>query len=257
MLLNVVFDLQLKKTCACTHIKWNLFWLKLILEPMSQVNYQYMAYAYILSLCIVKNPWASTWKCWNILTNVFARLSCRMERSESSSSSVSVVVPDRDMVRPSGQLSEPARPSKNRERPSKSPRRRRKGTRLQQRGGDHEQLLWEIERRRLPGQHEHLEPSGSASDPVESSPKRFALQAASWSIIPLLPLRCPGCEVMVSWLVRLFFFFLFSLLTGEPTFYMDRIQPLTSDPRRAFFPTRRQSCKRDGADWVVLLCRNF
>ncbi|XP_075877974.1 NAD kinase b isoform X2 [Nelusetta ayraudi] len=97
-----------------------------------------------------------------------------MERSEASSSSVSAAVTDRDMVRPSGQLSESARPSKNREHQSKSPRRRRKGTRLQQRGGDHEQLLWEIERRRLPGQHEHLEPSGSASDPTESSPKRRA-----------------------------------------------------------------------------------
>uniref|UniRef100_A0A671Z1H5 NAD(+) kinase n=1 Tax=Sparus aurata TaxID=8175 RepID=A0A671Z1H5_SPAAU len=31
-----------------------------------------------------------------------------------------------------------------------------------------------MERRRLPGQHEHLEPSGSASDTVESCPKRRA-----------------------------------------------------------------------------------
>lgn len=161
---------------------------------------------YIIVMLKKKILEQSTSNCWNILTDVFAGLPCRMERSESSSSSVFVTVPDRDMVRPSGQLSEPARPSKNREHPSKSPRRRRKGTRLQQRGGDHEQLLWEIERRRLPGQHEHLEPSGSASDPAESSPKRFALQAASWSAMPLVPLRCPGCEVMVSWLVLLFFY---------------------------------------------------
>lgn len=103
----------------------------------------------------------------------FSLLLCRMERSEANSPSVSEpAVMDRDMVQPSGQLAESARSSKNWEHQGKSPRRRRKGTRLQQRGGDHEQLLWEIERRRLPGQHEHLEPSGSASDPAESSPKR-------------------------------------------------------------------------------------
>uniref|UniRef100_A0A8C4IEW9 NAD(+) kinase n=1 Tax=Dicentrarchus labrax TaxID=13489 RepID=A0A8C4IEW9_DICLA len=89
---------------------------------------------------------------------------------------------------PSGQLSESARPSKHREHPSKSPRRRRKGTRSQRWGDGHEQLLWEVERRRLPGQHEHLEPSGSASDTAESSPKRFALQVASWSAVPLAQL---------------------------------------------------------------------
>ncbi|KAG8014287.1 NAD kinase [Nibea albiflora] len=100
-----------------------------------------------------------------------------MENSDASPSSGSLAVPDRGMVRPSapsGQMSESARPSKHREHPSKSPRRRRKGTKLQRRGGCHEQLLWEIERRRLPGQHEHLEPSGSASDTAESSPKRRA-----------------------------------------------------------------------------------
>lgn len=178
---------------------------------------------------------------------------CRMERSEANSSPVPATGTDRDMVRPSGQLSESARPSKSREHQSKSPRRRRKGTRLQQRGGDHEQLLWEIERRRLPGQHEHLEPSGSASDPTESSPKRSELQAASCSAVPLSPLRCPACEVMVSWLVL----FATSLFTGEPTSFMDPIQPLTSDPKRAFFRTRRQSCKRDRAEWVVFfVCTN-
>ncbi|KAM3603734.1 uncharacterized protein V6R79_001331 [Siganus canaliculatus] len=100
-----------------------------------------------------------------------------MESSGTSPSSGPLVVPDGGMAQPSaptGQLSESARPSTHRERPSKSPRRRRKGTRPQQRGVGHEQLLWEMERRRLPGQHEHLEPSGSASDPAESSPKRRA-----------------------------------------------------------------------------------
>ncbi|XP_030259581.1 NAD kinase b [Sparus aurata] len=100
-----------------------------------------------------------------------------MENSESGPSSGPVSVAERGMARPSapsGQLSESARPSKHREHPSKSPRRRRKGTKSQRRGGGHEQLLWEMERRRLPGQHEHLEPSGSASDTVESCPKRRA-----------------------------------------------------------------------------------
>ncbi|KAI3374776.1 hypothetical protein L3Q82_021336 [Scortum barcoo] len=96
-----------------------------------------------------------------------------METSEASPPSGPQAVLDRGMGRPSapsGQLSESARPSKHREHPSKSPRRRRKGTRSQR----HEQLLREVERRRLPGQHEHLEPSGSANDAAESSPKRRA-----------------------------------------------------------------------------------
>ncbi|XP_051255310.1 NAD kinase b isoform X2 [Dicentrarchus labrax] len=100
-----------------------------------------------------------------------------MENPETSPSPGPLAVPDRGMARPSapsGQLSESARPSKHREHPSKSPRRRRKGTRSQRWGDGHEQLLWEVERRRLPGQHEHLEPSGSASDTAESSPKRRA-----------------------------------------------------------------------------------
>lgn len=94
---------------------------------------------------------------------------------------------DRSMSRPSSssnQPSEPPRSSKNKEHPSRSPRRRREGKRSQRRGDDHEQLLWEMERRRLPGQHEHLEPSGSSCDTAESSPKRFALQVASWSAVP-------------------------------------------------------------------------
>ena len=166
---------------------------------------------------------------------------CRMENSESSSSLGSLAAPDRGKARPSGpsgQLSESARPSKHREHRSKSPRRRREGKRPQRRGDGHEQLLWETERRRLPGQHEHLEPSGSASDTAESSPKRFALQVASWSAMPLEQVCCPGHEGMVSW-------FFFSLLTGERTFYMDRIQPLTSDPKPVFFPTQLQSCEHE------------
>ncbi|XP_074544310.1 NAD kinase b isoform X2 [Halichoeres trimaculatus] len=93
-----------------------------------------------------------------------------MDNSESSPPSG----PTAHSPAPSGQLSDSPRPSKHREHLSKSPRRRRKGTKSQRRGGDHEQLLWEIERRRLPGQHEHLEPCGSASDTAESSPKRRA-----------------------------------------------------------------------------------
>lgn len=135
------------------------------------------------------------------LTDASVLLACRMEDSEASPSSGPLAVPERSMVRPSGpsgQLSESARPSKHREHLSKSPRRRRKGMRSQRRGGGHEQLLWENERRRLPGQHEHLEPSGSASDTAESSPKRFELQVASWSAVPLAQLCCPGHEVIVS-----------------------------------------------------------
>lgn len=121
-----------------------------------------------------------------------------MENSDTSASSGALAVPDRGMVRPSdstGQLSESARPSKHREHSSKSPRRRREGKRLQRRGDGPEQLLWEIEWRRLPGQHEHLEPSGSATDTAESSPKRFALQVASCIDMPVTQLCCPGHKV--------------------------------------------------------------
>uniref|UniRef100_A0A8C5H6T9 NAD(+) kinase n=1 Tax=Gouania willdenowi TaxID=441366 RepID=A0A8C5H6T9_GOUWI len=41
-------------------------------------------------------------------------------------------------------------------------------------GDDHEQLLGDVERQRLPGQHEHTEPSGSASNVAESCLKRKA-----------------------------------------------------------------------------------
>lgn len=128
-------------------------------------------------------------------------LPCRMENSEASPSSGPLAMPNKGMARPSapsGQLSESARPSKHREHPSKSPRRRRRGMRSQRRGGGHEQLLWEIERQRLPGQHEHSEPSGSASDTAESSPKRFALLVATWLTMPLSQLCCPRREVILS-----------------------------------------------------------
>ncbi|XP_054614776.1 NAD kinase b isoform X2 [Dunckerocampus dactyliophorus] len=79
---------------------------------------------------------------------------------------------------PDGAVSRPtARPqasSKHRERPAASPRRRREAKKSQRRGDGQEQLLRELERRRLPGQREHLEPSGSVSDAAESSPKRRA-----------------------------------------------------------------------------------
>ncbi|XP_038147895.1 NAD kinase b isoform X1 [Cyprinodon tularosa] len=100
-----------------------------------------------------------------------------MENSEAGLSSRSLSAPDRNMLRSSGcpdQQSDSVRSSKHREQPSRSPRRRREGKRSQQRGEDHEQRLWEMERRRLPGQHEHLEPAGSSCDAAESSPKRRA-----------------------------------------------------------------------------------
>ncbi|KAM3842618.1 NAD kinase-like [Diretmus argenteus] len=93
-----------------------------------------------------------------------------MEDPEAGQDSPPLVVPDRGLVLPSGHPG----PSRYRECLSKSPRRRREGKRSQRRGDGHEQMLWETERRRLPGQHEHLEPSDMASDTAESSPKRKA-----------------------------------------------------------------------------------
>ncbi|KAM9719303.1 NAD kinase b isoform 1-T1 [Menidia menidia] len=100
-----------------------------------------------------------------------------MENLETSPSVRPLTVPDRGMLRPSSpadQESEPTRSPKHREQPSKSPRRRREGKRSQRQGNGHEQQLWEMERWRLPGQHEHLEPSGPSCDAAESSPKRRA-----------------------------------------------------------------------------------
>ncbi|XP_053740319.1 NAD kinase b isoform X1 [Synchiropus splendidus] len=96
-----------------------------------------------------------------------------MEDSDGAPTPGSSAVPERSNARPAGR-SGPSRPSRHRENQSKSPRRRREGKRSQRQGDGHEQLLWEIERRRLPGQHEHSEPSGSTSDTAESSPKRRA-----------------------------------------------------------------------------------
>lgn len=127
---------------------------------------------------------------------------------ENSETSPSLPLPDKTMVRPSGtpgQLSEAARPSKHRDHLSKSPRRRREGKRLQRRRDSNEPLLWEIERRRLPGQHEHLEPSGSTSDAAESSPKRCALHVDRWSAVPQIQLCFQGHGV--TWLLFLYFSF--------------------------------------------------
>ncbi|XP_007563880.1 PREDICTED: NAD kinase-like [Poecilia mexicana] len=100
-----------------------------------------------------------------------------MENSEAGLSSRSLPALDRSVSRSSGcpdQQPDSTRSSKHRDQPSRSPRRRREGKRSQQRGDDHEQRLWEMERRRLPGQHEHLEPAGSSCGAAESSPKRRA-----------------------------------------------------------------------------------
>ncbi|XP_056276556.1 NAD kinase b isoform X2 [Pseudoliparis swirei] len=100
-----------------------------------------------------------------------------MEYSESAPSSERLAVPGGGMTQPSttsGQLPESSRSPKHQNHLAKSPGRRRKATRTQRPGCSHEQLHGEIERRRLPGQREHLEPSGSASDTAESSPKRRA-----------------------------------------------------------------------------------
>ncbi|KAF7668412.1 hypothetical protein LDENG_00014510 [Lucifuga dentata] len=101
-----------------------------------------------------------------------------MDNLETSPTSGFLAVPARtSMMRPSShasQLSESTRPSKYREHPSTSPRRRRERKRSQRWEEDHEQMRCEIERRRLPGQHEHSEPSDSVTERAESSPKRRA-----------------------------------------------------------------------------------
>ncbi|XP_035994284.1 NAD kinase b [Fundulus heteroclitus] len=100
-----------------------------------------------------------------------------MESPEPGLSSKSLPARDRAALRPSGcpdQQSDSARSSKHIEQPSRSPRRRREGKRSQRRADGHEQRLWEMERRRLPGQHEHSEHAGSSCDAAESSPKRRA-----------------------------------------------------------------------------------
>ncbi|KAF3858044.1 hypothetical protein F7725_011245 [Dissostichus mawsoni] len=90
-----------------------------------------------------------------------------MESSESGPSSGPLAAPDRGTERPSASHNQPSMHGSTR------PSHQGDGVRGRGRsnGGS---LLWESERLRLPGQQEHLEPSGSASDTAESSPKRFA-----------------------------------------------------------------------------------
>lgn len=97
---------------------------------------------------------------------------CRMENSVASPTPGSMAVPQEDVVKPAGHLSESVRLSRHRENRTRSPRRHQKGTKLQRRMGDQEQLSWDTDQWRLPGQREHLESSGSTSEPMEISPKR-------------------------------------------------------------------------------------
>lgn len=97
---------------------------------------------------------------------------CRMENSEASPTPGSMAVSQEDVAKPAGHLSESVRLSRHRENRTRSPRRHQKGTKLQRRMGDQEQLSWDIDQWRLPGQREHLESSGSTSEPMEISPKR-------------------------------------------------------------------------------------
>ncbi|XP_037313161.2 NAD kinase b isoform X1 [Pungitius pungitius] len=95
-----------------------------------------------------------------------------MESSVTDPSALPDRVVGQQPAATSGQV--PARSPKRRGHLAGSPRRRRKATGPPRRGSGHGQPLWEIERRRLPGQREHSEPCGSASDAAESSPKRRA-----------------------------------------------------------------------------------
>lgn len=128
---------------------------------------------------------------------ILVLLLSRMENSETSPALGSTAAPQEDVAKPAVHLSESARPSRHREHRTKSPGRHQKGTKLQRRMGDHEQLSWDTDQRRLPGQRGHLESSGSPSEPMEISPKRFARQHASWSAVPLVQPCCPGHEVIV------------------------------------------------------------
>lgn len=104
-------------------------------------------------------------------------LPVRMENATGSPPSRPLAAPDRSGVRPAASPDlHSDSPPKHKERPSKSPRRRREGKRSQRRGGGHEQLLWEMERRRLPGQQEHAEASAPSCDAAESSPRRSERQ---------------------------------------------------------------------------------
>lgn len=121
----------------------------------------------------------------------------RMEDSGRSPPQGSMAESREDGEKSAGQLSESARLPRHREHRPKSPRRHPKGTKLQRRMGDHEQLSWDADQRGLPGQREHSESSGSPSEPMEISPKRWARGLASWPAVPLVPVRCPGREVIV------------------------------------------------------------
>lgn len=113
-----------------------------------------------------------------------------MENSETGPTPGSVAVPRDDVAKPAGHLSQPARLPRHRELRTKSPRRHQKGTKLQRRMGDHEQLSRDTDQRRLPGQREHLESSGSPSEPMEISPKRservcqLAARATGTTLLP-------------------------------------------------------------------------
>lgn len=121
-----------------------------------------------------------------------------MENSATNPASGSRVALREDVEKSAGQLVESARLSRHREHPSESPRRHQKGTKLQRRMGGHDQLSWDTDQRRLPSQREHSESSGSPSEPMEISPKRFARPFASWLSVPLVRVCCPGHEVIVG-----------------------------------------------------------
>ncbi|KAI4810202.1 hypothetical protein KUCAC02_019043 [Chaenocephalus aceratus] len=120
-----------------------------------------------------------------------------MESSESGPSSGPFAAPDRGTSNPQHPIISP--PSTGSTRPSHQGDGH-KGTRVAGNGGSvMNSCCGRVSGLRLPGQQEHLEPSGSASDTAESSPKRFALQR-------------------------------------EPTFYMDRIQATHFGPKACILP---------------------
>lgn len=165
----------------------------------------------------------------------------RMENSEGGTSSEPDSVPTQPTSCPS-RASEPVRPpswascssSEHREpkrrREAKQQQQQQQERRRRRRGEGQEQLLRETERRRLPGQREHSEACGSVSDAAESSPKRFARAKCQ------LVAHATGMGGL-TWLLP-------SPSAGELTSFMDPIQPLTLDPKPAFFLTPLQSCKR-------------
>lgn len=166
-----------------------------------------------------------------------------MENSESSPPPGSAAAPREDVEKSAGQLSESARPPRHRQHRTKSPRRHQKGTKLQRRMGDQEQLSRDADQRRLPGQREHSESSGSPGEPMEISPKRLARR---------LPAATGTCLLSQTLGNSLDPVCVFPYFTGEHTFYMDHTQPPTSDLKPVFFPTQLQLCKHEGAEAVML-----